>query len=76
MRHLGPGNARSQAECFQGSEDAVSWEMCDFRMGMDSCFYPMAFKKHQGSRVEITHVCTPLFCMNCVLVMGYRQIIC
>ena len=28
---------------------APHWEMCDFRMGMGSCFYPMKLKKHQSS---------------------------
>ena len=29
--------------------------MCDFCMGMGSCFYPMTREEHQGSDVEITY---------------------
>ncbi len=43
---------------------------CDFYTGMDYCFYPMTCKKDQGSPAEIAHSHTPLFCMNCVLVLG------
>ena len=56
--------------CFDGSDDALSWEMCDFHMGKASCFYPMTWKKHQVSHAKITHFHTPIFSMICVLVMG------
>ncbi len=54
VHHQDLGSMRPQAECFPGSDDAPCWEICDFCMGMGSCFY-------------LTH---PFFCMNCVLVMG------
>ncbi len=61
VHHQGLGSMRLQAERFSGSDDAPSWEMCDFRMGMGSCIYPMTCKKHQGSHEEIMHFHTSLF---------------
>ena len=69
-KNQGLGSTRPHAECFPGSDDAPSWEMCNFSMGMGPCFYPMTHKKHQGSHVEIMHFRTPLSYMSCVLVMG------
>ena len=68
--HSGLWRMRPHEECFPGSDGASSWKMWIFWMDMRFCFYPMTFKKLQGSHVEIAHLCTPLFCMNCVLVMG------
>ncbi len=42
------------SDCFPGSDDAPSWEMCDFCMDMGSCFYPMTCKKHQCSQLRIS----------------------
>ncbi len=70
VHHQGLGSTRLQAECFPGSNDVLSWEICDFHMGMGSSFYPITCKKYQGSHVEIVHFHTPLFCMSSVLVMG------
>ena len=59
---------------FQGPDDTPSWEMCIFRLGMGSCFYPMTCNlndtKHLASHVEIAHVHAPPFCVNCVSVVG------
>ena len=33
-------------------------------MGLDPCIYPMTWKKHQGSHVEIAYFRTPIFYMN------------
>ena len=70
MHHQVLGSMKPHAECCPGSDDAPSWEICNFCMGMGSCFYPMTSKKFKASHAEIAQFCTPLFCTNCVLVMG------
>ena len=47
VHHQGLWSIRLQVVCFPGSDDAPSWEMCGFCMGIGSCFYSMTFKKHQ-----------------------------
>ena len=61
------GSMRPQVMFFPGSDDALNWEMCNFCMGMGSCFYFMTCKKHQSSHAEIAYFHTLLVCMNCVL---------
>ncbi len=58
VHHQGLGRTMSWAKCCPGSDDALSWKLCDFHMGMGSCFYPMTCKKHQDSHAEIGHFCT------------------
>ena len=60
VHHQGLGSTRRQAKCFISSDDAPSWEMCNFCKGMGSCLYPMTCKKHQGCHAKIAHFCTPL----------------
>ena len=74
VHNQGLGSTRPQVKCCPGSDDAPSWEMFDFHMGMDSCFYPMTCKKHQGSHVEIAHFCIRLFCMNCAQRHGLMSV--
>ena len=66
VHNMGLGSMRLKALCFAGSDDAPSWEMCNFHMVMCSCFYPMTCKKHQCSHPEIAHFHTPISCTNCV----------
>ena len=70
VHHQGLGSMKVQAKCFLGSGDASCWEVCNFHMGMGSCFNPMTYKKHQSIHAEIALFCIPLFYMNCVLLMG------
>ena len=62
--HQGLRSMRPQAECFPGSDDALSWEMWDFCTGTGSCFYPLTCKKHQDSHAKIAHFYTPLWIVS------------
>ena len=66
----GPGTPEPAGQVLStGSDDAPSWEMCNFHMDMGSCFYPMTCEKHQGSHAETVHFRTPLFCLNGALII-------
>ncbi len=38
LHHQDLESTWTAASCFQGPDDAPCWEMCDFRMGMGSCY--------------------------------------
>ncbi len=38
MHHQNLENTQPAVSCFPGSDDAPQWEMCDFCMGMGSCY--------------------------------------
>ena len=40
VHHRGLGSTRPQPECFPVSDDAPSWEMCNFHGGMALAFIP------------------------------------
>ena len=67
MRRTSPASS-----FFPVSDGAPCWERCSFHMRMSSCFYTMTFKKNQGSYVQITHFCTPLFLHELCLGHGIK----
>ncbi len=46
--HTFPMEVYQQGLCFTGFDDALSGEMCDFRMDMAFRFYYITCKKQQG----------------------------
>ena len=60
VHHQDLGSIRPQAECFSGSDDAPSWEMCNCHTGMGSCFYPMTCRNIKAAMQKL-YICTHPF---------------
>ena len=57
-----PGNHRPVASCFPGPDDGPCWEMCDFPMGMGSCYMKPSAEYKLCDGVDVTRF-TPVLQM-------------
>ncbi len=57
VHHQNLESTRPAASCFPGPEDAPRWEMCDFLMGVGSCYIAFMHLKDGGTVKKIAWYC-------------------